>query len=178
MPTSIFAHFHVLFHHACTFLLHVLAHVFLIGGRVQDEDIDTLEMDLEKLLDAEESRRDGDTLPDTCFDKGFEKAGVAETAVDPEMDTQPGLGLDLEFELEAMMDESGSLLAVGRQRGITKSLFSSCRCQLLDSLDTDLAAILHSQMLEGACWLQVPRDKDTTLSNDEFCLCLRRRLLF
>jgi len=122
----------------------------------QDEDIDTLEMDLEKLLDAEETRRDGDTMPDTCFDKssGFEPAGAAEAAVDPEMETQPGLGLDLEFELEAMMDESGSFPASQPAPTVPASSTGTTPATGLapeaNSLEDDLEALLADTLTQGS----------------------------
>jgi len=62
----------------------------------EGDDIDDLEMDLEKLLDAEDSKRAFDTMPAASSGSG-----------DADADT-PGLGLDLELELEAMIDESGT----------------------------------------------------------------------
>jgi hypothetical protein len=81
----------------------------------QEEDIDSLEMDLEKLLDAEESRRAFETEPSTSSASASGQPAApasenaAQTALDTQEDTQPGLGLDLELELEAMIDEGDSL---------------------------------------------------------------------
>lgn len=75
---------------------------------------DTLEMDLERLLDAAmDSMPAEETLPNKSSSSvsgmpAATSAAAAETMVDPEADTQPELGLDLELELEAMMEDSGA----------------------------------------------------------------------
>lgn len=77
-----------------------------------DIDIDSLEKDLEKLLEAEESRRVDVNVPpqsSSSSSSGLPASSLgvnpAPTAVDPSAETQPGD--DLELELEAMLDESG-----------------------------------------------------------------------
>jgi hypothetical protein len=113
----------------------------------QDEDMDTLEMDLEKLLDAEEMRRSDDTVPDKSFASASEpskaaSSGVAKTAVDPEGETQPGLGCDLEFELEAMLDESGSFPPDASPAAPRQSTASGAAPEA-NSLEADLEALLE-----------------------------------
>lgn len=118
----------------------------------QDEDIDTLEMDLEKLLDAEDSRRVEETLPDaTSGVSAPAPAGVAETAVDPETETQPGLGLDLELELEAMLDESGSFPADGSPAAPMRSAPDlASAAPEANSLEDDLEALLADTLTQGS----------------------------
>ena len=76
---------------------------------------------------------------------------------------------------------SGGSLSVPTQKLITKSLRNRKHKQLLEQLsleDLDGKCLLDSQMLEGAAWLRCPKDAGTSMSNDEFCVCLRRRLLY
>merc|ERR1719272_2065444 len=111
----------------------------------QDEDIEALEMDLEKLLDAEASRRVDDPLPQASGDAGVSSAAaanVADTALDLEEDTQPGMGLDLELELEAMIDESDSLPAANPQPAVEASL----ELELESLIDSD--SMMQSSQLE------------------------------
>jgi replication fork protection complex subunit Tof1/Swi1 len=71
------------------------------------DDLDSLELDLERLLDAAmDSMPQEDTVQNNSASSssgGIAKA--ASTMVDPDADTPPNL--DLELELEAMMEDSG-----------------------------------------------------------------------
>lgn len=118
----------------------------------QDEDIDTLEMDLEKLLDAEDSRRLEETLPaETSGVAAPAPAGVAETAVDPESETQPGLGLDLELELEAMLDESASVPADSSSAAPMHTAPNpASMAPEANSLEDDLEALLADTLTQGS----------------------------
>lgn len=100
------------------------------------EDIDSLEMDLEKLLDAEESRRAYEPPPNGGS-SGSSGPPPAD-AVDPDADTQPGLGMDLELELEAMIDESGSLPQEPSQAAEPVRMEA-------DSLEAELEALIGSE---------------------------------
>ena len=64
------------------------------------------------------------------------------------------------------------------QKAMTTSLVTKQRKSLLTSLDADGAALFHSQGLEGAAWLRPPRGAHHAMSDDVFCVCLRRRLLY
>jgi len=118
----------------------------------QDEDIDTLEMDLEKLLDAEDSRRVEETLPDAASGVSAPApAGVAGTAVDPETETQPGLGLDLELELEAMLDESSSFPVDGSSAAPMHSAPNPASARPeANSLEDDLEVLLADTLTQGS----------------------------
>jgi len=135
----------------------------------EGEDIDSLEMDLEKLLDAEESRRAEDTLPNKSSSASSGLSAPAPTAIDPDAETQAGLGMDLELELEAMMDESGSFPPEASQTAerapctaasaVTQTATSASRAPQAhgaapaaeaDSLEADLEALIGSQASHGA----------------------------
>jgi len=118
----------------------------------QDEDMDTLEMDLEKLLDAEDSRMVDETLPDASSSGSAPApAGVAQTAVDPETETQPGLGLDLELELEAMLDESSSFPVDGSSAAPMHSAPNPASARPeVNSLEDDLEVLLADTLTQGS----------------------------
>jgi hypothetical protein len=128
---------------------------FNMDMQMEGEDIDSLEMDLEKLLDAEESRRSyTDTMPaEGSSASAGVPARIPETAVEGDAPTQEGL--DLELELEAMMDESGTFPAeetqptdreASAEQGTAASPPSrppgSAPAPGADSLEADLEALL------------------------------------
>ena len=73
---------------------------------------------------------------------------------------------------------AGGSAAVRTQRAISQSLVAKRRQQLAEGLEDDPAALLQSQAVEGGAWLRAPRRDRDVLSDDAFCVCIRRRLLF
>ncbi|CAK0881697.1 unnamed protein product, partial [Prorocentrum cordatum] len=73
---------------------------------------------------------------------------------------------------------AGGSVAVRTQKTISQSLVARRNRDLRAGLEDDAAVLLHSQEAEGGAWLRATRRDKDVLSDDAFCVCLRRRLLF
>jgi hypothetical protein len=146
-----------------------------------NEDLDSLEMDLEKLLDAEASRRIDDSLikPSAAASSSglcgaasssgdcaaAAAASIPQTMLDAEDGAQQGMGMDLELELEAMID-SGSLPHEEDCAAKTASLATSVPAQAtlpgsapMPATDTpkmDLEVVFEKESLSEAYQAELP----------------------
>ena len=78
----------------------------------------------------------------------------------------------------ARLTAIGAAAHAGKQKDIQQPAIRKIYHHLLGNLDSDGAALVRSQGAEGGAWLWAPSRKKHFMGDDDYIVCLRRRLLY